>query len=61
MSDKLKLVKINDREYVNPAFVLRVYLYSDTRKVGVDLLNGDFAMEFKSDFSLEETIKLLTE
>ena len=40
MSDKLKLVKIKDREYINPAFVLRVYLYTDTGAVGIDVLNG---------------------
>lgn len=60
MSDKLKLVNIDDKNYINPKYVVRVYQFGDGA-VDVDVCNGDLLIEIKSKYSLEGTIKLLTE
>jgi hypothetical protein len=63
MSDKLKLVKVSVNSYVNPKHVTGVYetVEGEVRILTTESPWGNTANFYLSDFSLEETIKLLTE
>lgn len=57
----MKLVKINKNHYINPERVISVTEYPDNVAVVYDGINDNQSLWCISDFSLEETIKLLTQ